>query len=92
VNNHDFCPHRTKLTDLLDIETDRSIVIPEERAAEAGLRSDQVKINPRYGGGYPANVEGLHQLHCLVRVPHPSKAAEVDLGTTAEPPSSSIIL
>jgi len=43
----------------------RSVSIPEKHAAEAGLRLDQVKINPKYGGGYPANVEGLHQLHCL---------------------------
>ncbi|KIW09900.1 hypothetical protein PV08_11676 [Exophiala spinifera] len=43
----------------------RSVAIPEDRASEAGLRRDQVRINPKYGGGYPANVEGLHQLHCL---------------------------
>jgi len=43
----------------------RSVAIPEERAAEAGLRPDQVHIDPKYGGGYPANVEGLHHLHCL---------------------------
>ena len=24
-----------------------------------------MKINPKYGGGFPANVEGLHHLHCL---------------------------
>ena len=48
--------------------TDRSVSIPQERAQSAGLKHDQVKINPRYGGGYPANVEGLHQLHCLVRM------------------------
>jgi hypothetical protein len=30
------------------------------------LLPDQVKINQKYGGGFPANVEGLHQLHCLV--------------------------
>jgi hypothetical protein len=24
-----------------------------------------VKISEKYGGGFPANVEGLHQLHCL---------------------------
>lgn len=30
-----------------------------------GLRRDQVKISQEYGGGFPANVEGLHHLHCL---------------------------
>lgn len=29
------------------------------------MASDQAKINAKYGGGYPANVEGLHHLHCL---------------------------
>jgi hypothetical protein len=40
--------------------------VPEAEAAQSGLTPDQVKINPKYGGGYPANVEGLHHLHCLV--------------------------
>ncbi|ETN43878.1 uncharacterized protein HMPREF1541_11009 [Cyphellophora europaea CBS 101466] len=43
----------------------RPVRIPVERAQEAGLRKDHVQIDPRYGGGYPANVEGLHHLHCL---------------------------
>ncbi|KAK4936817.1 hypothetical protein LTR10_022406 [Elasticomyces elasticus] len=43
----------------------RSVRIPSERAKEAGLRKDHVQINPKYGGGFPANVEGLHHLHCL---------------------------
>ncbi|KAF2006138.1 hypothetical protein P154DRAFT_422717 [Amniculicola lignicola CBS 123094] len=43
----------------------RSVVIPESEAKRTGLRPDQVKINQKYGGGYPANVEGLHHLHCL---------------------------
>lgn len=34
-------------------------------AAKSGLKHDQVQINPKYGGGFPANVEGLHHLHCL---------------------------
>ena len=45
---------------------DRSVVVPVDEAEASGLRLDQVKINEKYGGGYPANVEGLHQLHCLV--------------------------
>lgn len=40
--------------------------MPVEQAKQSGLAPDQVSINEKYGGGYPANVEGLHQLHCLV--------------------------
>lgn len=43
----------------------RSIAIPSTMAAKSGLKADQVKINSKYGGGYPANIEGLHHLHCL---------------------------
>jgi len=25
-------------------------------------------VSEKYGGGFPANVEGLHHLHCLVRI------------------------
>lgn len=53
-------PRKTILT-----KADRSLVIPESQAKQAGFRQDQVKINPKHGGGFPANVEGLHHLHCL---------------------------
>ncbi|EAW08969.1 oxidase ustYa family protein [Aspergillus clavatus NRRL 1] len=43
----------------------RSLRVPAEEAERAGLASDQVKISQKYGGGYPANVEGFHHLHCL---------------------------
>ncbi|KAL6173035.1 hypothetical protein ACJQWK_02168 [Exserohilum turcicum] len=43
----------------------RSVVIPEAEAERTGLRHDQVKVSQEYGGGFPANVEGLHHLHCL---------------------------
>lgn len=43
----------------------RSLRVPAEEAQKSGLAPDQVKINEKYGGGYPANVEGLHHLHCL---------------------------
>jgi hypothetical protein len=46
---------------------DRGVRIPSEDAEKSGLAADQVKINEKYGGGFPANVEGLHHLHCLVR-------------------------
>jgi hypothetical protein len=44
----------------------RSVVIAEDEAKRTGLRHDQVKVSQEYGGGFPANVEGLHHLHCLV--------------------------
>lgn len=50
---------------------DRSVRIPLEDAEQSGLAADQVKINAKYGGGLPANVEGLHHLHCLVCVLYP---------------------
>ena len=43
----------------------RSLRVPAELADASNLAPDQVKINAKYGGGYPANVEGLHHLHCL---------------------------
>jgi hypothetical protein len=45
---------------------DRHIVVPESLAEKSGLSPKQVQISEKYGGGYPANVEGLHHLHCLV--------------------------
>lgn len=42
--------------------------MPADEAEKSGLAPDQVKINEKYGGGYPANLEGLHHLHCLVRM------------------------
>jgi hypothetical protein len=46
-------------------QKDRSVAVPASEAAASGLKPDQVHINEKYGGGYPANVEGLHHLHCL---------------------------
>ncbi|KAJ5301974.1 hypothetical protein PENANT_c057G02157 [Penicillium antarcticum] len=43
----------------------RGVRVPAEDAEQSGLASDQVKIKEKYGGGFPANVEGLHHLHCL---------------------------
>ncbi|KAF2002297.1 hypothetical protein P154DRAFT_594666 [Amniculicola lignicola CBS 123094] len=39
--------------------------IPFDQAAQSNIAPDQVKIKEKYGGGYPAHVEGLHHLHCL---------------------------
>jgi len=43
----------------------RSVAIPPDQAAQSGILPDQVKVSQKYGGGFIANVEGLHQLHCL---------------------------
>jgi hypothetical protein len=45
---------------------DRAAIVPTELAARSGLGLDQVQVSEKYGGGFPANVEGLHHLHCLV--------------------------
>lgn len=40
--------------------------IPNDVAPLAGIQPNQVQIKEKYGGGgYPANLEGLHHLHCL---------------------------
>jgi len=39
--------------------------VPKHRAQESGLTISHVHIQTKYGGGFPANVEGLHHLHCL---------------------------
>jgi hypothetical protein len=44
---------------------DRGAVVPQNLAAKSGLTHKHVHIQEKYGGGYPANVEGLHHLHCL---------------------------
>ncbi|KAL4734936.1 hypothetical protein BDV11DRAFT_212378 [Aspergillus similis] len=49
----------------------RPIRVPIEEAAESGIAPDQVQISETHGGGYPANVEGLHHLHCLKRSERP---------------------
>lgn len=57
---------------MLNISIDRAARVPDEEAQRSGLAPDQVKIRQEYGGGYPAHVEGLHHLHCLVcPVVHP---------------------
>ncbi|KAL2871651.1 oxidase ustYa family protein [Aspergillus lucknowensis] len=43
----------------------RPIRVPPEDAARSGLARDHVQINNAYGGGYLANIEGFHHLHCL---------------------------
>lgn len=45
---------------------DRALIVSPSDGPRSGLTpKTHVHISPRYGGGYPANVEGLHHLHCL---------------------------
>jgi hypothetical protein len=48
---------------------DSAARVPTDKASKSGLAPDQVKIKDKYGGGYPAHVEGMHHLHCLVCPP-----------------------
>ncbi|CAI7675679.1 unnamed protein product [Penicillium manginii] len=43
----------------------RGIRVPAEDAEESGLAVDQVRIKDKYGGGFPAEVEGFRRLRCL---------------------------
>jgi len=43
----------------------RSAIVPSSLAHRSGLTQSQVQVSSKYGGGFPANVEGLHHLHCL---------------------------
>lgn len=56
---------------------DRPLRVPPEAAEEAGISQDQVKISDKYGGGFPANLEGLHHLHCLVILTTPMLCVSV---------------
>ena len=44
----------------------RPLRVSEADAKRSGITSDQAKIRKEHGGGYSANLEGLHHLHCLV--------------------------
>ncbi|KAK3694914.1 hypothetical protein B0T22DRAFT_477626 [Podospora appendiculata] len=43
----------------------RPVVVPDHLASRSGLSESHVRVSEVYGGGYLANVEGLHHLHCL---------------------------
>jgi hypothetical protein len=62
---------RTKRTSADNRIPDRPLSIPYDVGLEVGLRPDQVKLDKKYGGGFPVNVEGLHHLHCAVSQPCP---------------------
>lgn len=68
---------------------DRSVIVPAEMAEESSLNPSHVQVRPEYGGGFPANVEGLHHLHCLVSR---YKIPDSDLLMCLEPATASIAL
>lgn len=43
----------------------RAAIITTSFASKSGLTESHVQVSEKYGGGFPANVEGLHHLHCL---------------------------
>jgi hypothetical protein len=43
----------------------RPMHLTAEEGFAAGLTSNNVKVRDEYGGGFVANMEGLHHLHCL---------------------------
>ncbi|GIZ47978.1 hypothetical protein CKM354_001105300 [Cercospora kikuchii] len=43
----------------------RPMLIPAEKARQAGLKYDQVQLSDKYGGYFIAYFFGIHQLHCL---------------------------
>jgi hypothetical protein len=45
---------------------DRPGVISYKDGIASGLTDAHVQINPKHGGGFIVNVEGMHHLHCLV--------------------------
>lgn len=51
---------------ILNLYGDGPVAIPEREALQSGLRRGFVRVSPEYSGGYMANVEALHHLHCLV--------------------------
>lgn len=63
-----FSLARTNNCHVSNLFTDRGIRVPAVDAEESGLAIDQVRIKDRYGGGFPAEVEGFHHLHCLVGI------------------------
>lgn len=47
----------------------KPILVPEDRAEEFGLKKGMAKRKLELGGGYVANFDGLHYLHCVVNTP-----------------------
>ncbi|RDW75716.1 hypothetical protein BP5796_06537 [Coleophoma crateriformis] len=64
IYRQDASPEVDAAWDALGINY-RAAIVPSHLAAKSGLSSSHVQISEEFGGGFPANVEGLHHLHCL---------------------------
>lgn len=51
---------------ILTLFPDRGVRVSPGEAEESGLVPGHVQISDKYGGGFPAHLEGLHHLNCLV--------------------------
>ncbi|TID27959.1 hypothetical protein E2P81_ATG00714 [Venturia nashicola] len=43
----------------------RPLILPEKVGEEMGIPKNHVRVNPKYGGGYPVYIEATHQIHCV---------------------------
>jgi hypothetical protein len=86
--------HYTSLQNLqrADTRVVFAIVVPASEAERSGISLDRLRVGEEYGGpGYPAFVEGLHQLHCLVRSCCPQETSRGRANSTPEsPPTKSL--
>ncbi|KAH8821828.1 hypothetical protein F5884DRAFT_769163 [Xylogone sp. PMI_703] len=64
IFRQDASPEVDKAWESLGVDY-RAAIISPEKARGSYLSPDQVQISDKYGGGWVANVEGLHHLHCL---------------------------
>ena len=69
----DCKPVRSMSLLLLILYSDMTMQVPADLAEKAGFtKENNVMINEKYGGGYFAIMEGIHHVHCLVRlISHP---------------------
>lgn len=60
-------PYPTEYADTC-FRSARAGVISREEGLKSGLTDAHVQRADKYGGGFFVNVEGMHHLHCLVRL------------------------
>lgn len=60
-------PHFSEMANKC-FRTARAGVISREQGLKSGLTDAHVQRADKYGGGFFVNVEGMHHLHCLVRL------------------------
>lgn len=74
----------------------RAGVISKEEGLKSGLTDAHVQRADKYGGGFFVNVEGMHHLHCLVRLQfsgYKKRACQVyEANVFTEPRSPRLVL